>query len=234
MFAESHYLLANLLGLLPLGATLFLARRLRNTAIVCGVLLCIYCPPVSWLYEGVYWTPDRLFGGAWGIEDLMFCFHAGAMSWICALSPWGAAVEIRAVARVAVRRLLTISLLATVFLLCLLAYGLPVFQSFLVVQTASTIALVLMRPAYARLILSGVPLFTLYYFILLSIWRILMPDFMDMWSGTELTGNLVMGVPVEEYFWVCSFCAGFVVTMAFVLEARFKHLTSKSQPIDAF
>jgi len=220
MVLEHKYLLANLLGLLPLGVALLLARRLRNTAILCGAILSLYSPPVAWLYERVYWTPGHIFGGGWGIEDVMFCFHAGAISWLCALGPWGNRVQIFPVATVALQRLLLVSLFAAIGLTCFLVFGVTVTLAFLLVQTISTAILVILRPSYVRLIVSGAPLFIAYYFILLGLWRLLMPGFMNMWNGTELTGAQFLGVPVEEYLWVLSFCTGFPITMAFALDAR--------------
>jgi hypothetical protein len=220
MVLEHKYLLANLFGLLPLSVALLLARRLRSTAILCGAILCLYSPPVAWLYERVYWTPGHIFGGGWGVEDVMFCFHAGVMSWLCALGPWGNKVQIYPVATIALRRLPLVSLFAVIGLTCFLASGVTVLHTFLLVQTISTAILVIMRPSYVRLIVSGAPLFTAYYFMLLGLWRLLMPGFMDMWNGTELTGRQLLGVPVEEYLWVLSFCTGFPITMAFALDAR--------------
>jgi hypothetical protein len=78
----------------------------------------------------------------------------------------------------------------------------------------------ILRPSNERLIVSGAPLFTGYYFLLLSLWRLLMPGFINMWTGTTLTGARFLGVPVEEYLWVVSFSIGFPITMAFVLDAR--------------
>lgn len=220
MVHEYKYLFATLFGLPPLCIALLLVPSQRKTAIVCGLILGLYSPPVAWLYEQVYWAPRRIFGGGWGIEDVMFCFHAGAISWLCALGPWGNTAQIYPVAIVAFRRLLLVSLFAGIVLACLLGSGFTVLCAFLVAQTVSTAVLVVMRPSYTRLIVSGAPLFTAYYFLLLSLWRLLMPGFMDMWNGTELTGARFLGVPAEEYLWVLSFCTGLPVTMAFALDVR--------------
>ena len=220
MVLEYKYLFANLFGLLPLGVALVLARRLRSSAILCGAILCLYSPPVAWLYERVYWAPGRIVGNRWGVEDVMFCFHAGAMSWLCALAPWGDEIKICPVATVALRRLLLITLFAVIVLIGLLASGFTVILAFLLTQTLSTTILIIMRPSYVRLIVSAAPLFTAYYFLLLGLWRLLMPGFMDMWNGTQLTGAQLLGVPVEEYLWVLSFCTGFPITMAAALDLR--------------
>jgi hypothetical protein len=219
---EYKYLLANLLGLVPLGIMLFLARRMRHTAVICGVTLVVYSPPVSWLYEGVYWSPPRVFGGRWGIEDAMFCFHAGSVSWVCAVGPWWDRFRFAPRAAIAVWRLLIVSALATTALIALLASGFTVLGAFLATQSLSTAIILAIRPKYLRLVLPGAILFMAYYFALLALWRLLMPGFMDMWSGTELAGGKLLGIPAEEYLWVLSFCTGFPITMAFALEARFK------------
>jgi len=174
------------------------------------------------MYERVYWTPGHIFGGGWGIEDVMFCFHAGVISWLCALGPWGNKVCIYPVASVVFRRIFVVSLFATILLgVCLLVFRVTIFSAFLLVQTASTAIILIIRPSYLRLIFYSAPLFTVYYFSLLALWRFFLPSFMDMWNGTELTGSQFLGVPVEEYIWVLSFCTGFPITMSFALDARF-------------
>jgi hypothetical protein len=72
----------------------------------------------------------------------------------------------------------------------------------------------------------GALLFTAYYFVLFGLWRLLMPGFMGMWNGSELTGAQFLGIPVDEYLWVLSFCTGFPITMAFALDARFNGQSS--------
>jgi hypothetical protein len=217
---EYKYFIANFLGLLPLLTALFIAKRLRHTAVICGLTLVLYSPPVSWLYEGVYWAPPRVFGGSWGLEDAIFCFHAGAMSWLCAFAPWGSRFKFSPRVTVAARRLLVISVFATAALLVFLATGFTVLSAFLTTQTISTVIILSIRPEYLRVAVPGTILFMVYYFLLLGLWKLLMPGFMDMWSGTELAGGKVLGIPVEEYLWVLSFSTGFPITMAFALDAR--------------
>jgi hypothetical protein len=217
---EHKYLFATLFSTVPLTVALLFARRLRNTAIVCGVILSFYSPPVAWLYERVYWAPVRVFGGDWGVEDVIFCFHAGVLSWLCALGPWGNKIQISPVATVAFRRLLLLTLFAGIVLTCLRGCGFTVLLAFLIAQTISSAILLMMRPSYVLLVVSGVPLFMTYYFVLLGLWRLLIPGFMDMWTGTELTGRQFLGVPMEEYLWVVSFCTGFPITMAFAFDVR--------------
>ena len=159
MLVEHKYLVACLLGLPPLCVALLLAHRLRNTAILCGFLLSLYGPPVAWLYNRVYWTPDYLFGGSWGIEDILFCFHAGAISWICALGPWGDRLQIHSNKTIGIWRFLTISALAAVGLLCFLGSGFSVILAFLLTQTISTAIILFLRPSYIRFVASGLPIF---------------------------------------------------------------------------
>lgn len=221
MIAEYRYLVASLLGLVPLALILIAAGHLRSTAMICGAILAAYSPPVAWLYERVYWTPGRLLGGGWGVEDVLFCFHAGAVSWVCAMAPWRGSLSMSPSVRLALRRLAIVTVLAAALLMVLIAFGVGVVASFLLVQTASTASLLVARRSYARLLLSVIPTFVPYYFATLTVWRLLLPGFMGMWSGTELTGWNLLGVPIEEYVWVLSFCTGFPVTMAFAFDARF-------------
>jgi hypothetical protein len=237
MVLEYKYLSANLFGLLPLCVAILLAGRLRNTAIVCGAVLSLFSP-LAWLSERVYWTPERIFGGGFGIEDVIFCFHTGAMSWLCALWPWRDTIRISPVATVAIRRLAIVSLCAIIVLACLLGAGLTIMVAFTLTQTIVSAVLVIMRPAYIRLVLLGLPLFTAYYFLLLGLWKLLMPGFMGMWNGNELIGPQFLGVPLEEYIWVMSLSVGFPITMAFSLNAGWPlsfhpHAETKRRDLDA-
>jgi len=210
-------------------AALSLAWRLRRTAIICGITLVLYSPPVSALYEGVYWAPSRVFGGSWGVEDAMFCFHAGAISWLCAFAPWESRFRFSPRVGVTVRRLAVVSVLAAMALLGFLVSGFTVLAAFLATQTLSTAAILIVTPAYGRLLMPGAILFLAYYFLLLGVWRLMMPGFMDMWSGTELLGGKFLGIPVDEYIWVVSFCTGFPITMAFAFDARIRERSSPKQ-----
>lgn len=232
MIADYKYLIAGLLGLVPLALVLLAAGNLRNTAIICGTILGLYSPPVAWLYERIYWTPGRLFGGSWGVEDFLFCFHAGAVSWVCAVAPWRRSLQMFPSVWVAFRRLFLLTLIAVVLLLLFIASGFGIAASFLLAQTCSTALIIFLRRSYARLLISAIPTFLLYYFTTLTLWRILMPGFMSMWNGTELTGWSLLGVPIEEYLWVLSFSTGFTLTMAFAFEVRFSGLRAPASTPD--
>jgi hypothetical protein len=218
---EYKYLYANLFGLLPLFVAILLAHRLRKTTLICGAVLSLFSP-LAWLSERVYWTPERILGGGFGIEDVLFCFHTGAMSWLCALWPWRDTIRITPVATVAIRRLLSVSLFALIMLGCFLGAGLTIMLAFTLTQTIVSAVLVIMRPTYIRLAVSALPLFTAYYFLLLCLWKLLMPGFMGMWDGSELIGPQLFSVPLEEYIWVMSLSVGFPITMAFSLNAAFQ------------
>ena|GEM_PF-4545006 len=213
------YLVANTFGLLPLCFILHIAEAQRRAAVICGCILAIYSPPVAYLYDGAYWAPERLFPGRWGIEDAIFCFHAGAVSWVCAIWPWRRTVQIRTT--LSAGRLVALSIAAAALLICLLASGFTVLQAFLSVQTASTAILLVLNRSYARLVPAGVIGFMLYYFSLLQLWILTMPGFMAMWSGRDLGGGKLLGVPVEEYLWVLSFCTAFPITMAYCMGLEF-------------
>jgi hypothetical protein len=219
LILEHKYLLAGIMGLLPLCVAIALAHRLRRSILVSGVVLGLFSP-LSYLSEHVYWTPERLSDGGLGIEDVLFCFHVGAMIWVCAAWPWEAKIQFGAVAAVALRRLITVSAVAIVALGLLLSLGVTIMLAFTSVQAIAAVALVRLRPAYIRLVATGAPIFTVYYFLLLGLWTLLMPDFMGMWNGTELVGRALWGVPIEEHLWVITLTAGYSTTMAYALDVQ--------------
>lgn len=159
-------------------------------------------------------------GGGWGIEDIIFCFHVGAMSWLCAVWPLGVKIKIGSIGAAAIKRLVMVCIAATAVLVSLLAAHVPIMFAFVATQAIIAAGLLLNRPSYARIAGFGAIVFTAYYFVLLSMWRLLMPNFMLMWDGSQIINATLMGVPFEEYLWVASIGIGFPLTIAFSLDAR--------------
>lgn len=219
MDPDYKYFYATLLGLLPLCVALGLAGGLRRTATVAGIILAL-ASPLSVLSERVYWTPTRVMGGGWGIEDVIFCFHTGAMSWLCAVWPWTHRLEIGRMNLAAARRLLAVCIAATAVLGSLLAAKVPIMFAFIVTQAVTAGVLLALHPSYWRLAVSGIVVFSAYYFFLLGMWSLLMPNFMTMWDGTQIIDAALLSVPLEEYLWVASISVGFPLTVAFTLGAR--------------
>ena len=180
----------------------------------------VLCSPLSLLHESNYWTPGRLFGGGWGIEDVLFCLRCGVLASIGMLWPWCHLISMHPTSAVALRRWLACTAVSGALLVSFMAAGLSVMLSFILVQALLCATIAGIRPEYLRLVLTGATVFPLYNFLHLHLMRLLFPVFMQMWNGTQLIDVRLLDVPIEEYLWVISFSACAPLVMAYILNLQ--------------
>jgi Lycopene cyclase len=213
------YLLSELAGLPVVCLALAVARAERTLALACGASM-VLCSPLSLLHEGHYWTPGRLFGGGWGIEDVLFCLRCGVLASIGMLWPWRHLIQMRPTSAVALRRWVGCTAVSGALLVSLMAAGFSVMLSFILAQAMLCAFIAGIRTDYLRLVLAGATIFPLYYFLHLHVLRLLLPGFMQMWNGTQLIDAHLLDVPIEEYLWVISFSACAPLVMAYVFNVQ--------------
>jgi hypothetical protein len=214
------YLFSGLISLGLVCLILVAARTQRVMAIACGLYLALLSP-LSLLHEVTYWNPTRLLGGGWGIEDVLFCFESGVLAWLGAAWPWASRLETRPVAGTIGRRWLACTAIAAALLAAAILAGMPAMPAFILVQTAFIAGLLVVRPEYWRLVVTGLTIFPLYYFAYLLLLIGGIPEFIQRWDGADLVGLRVFGLPLEEYLWVLSFTTSFPMAMAYLVDARF-------------
>jgi hypothetical protein len=228
LLADYPYFASELISLLTLCLALVFAPKQCGTALFGGAILALYSP-LSLLHDAVYWMPRRLFGGGWGIEDVLFCFNCGAMVWLAAIWPWRDRMQTSLDARLLIRRSLICLAVFASTLAALLLSSAAVMPSFIVAQTVLAAFVLSLRPASWRLAISAVMLFPLYYFLHLSLDTVLFPDFLDMWRGSQIIHVGVYGVPIEEFLWVLSFSASFPIALAYGVNAS---IATERAPLD--
>lgn len=219
VLAQHPYLAVNLVGTAVALLAVALAGRHRGTVLLAGAIETLHAP-LTPLFDGVYWSPQRLGGLAMGIEDVLVCFSLGAGAWFCAVLPWQHRLEVTLAWAPALRRLLWIALLPALPAAVLFAAGATVMESLMLATVVTAAALLARRPALWRLPAAALALYVPYYSAFLIASAALVPGFAAMWDGPELWGPRLLGVPVDELAWVASFALCFPLVIGTVLDAR--------------
>ncbi len=185
------------------------------SAVLLIPFLIIHAP----LSQGAYWSPKRVFGGAFGIEDALFCLSFGVLGWgFAALYnrhlPQLAPLNLRFGGRV-----LAVGLFGGAVFVILAALGLSFGVSAFVCQFAVAAVLVAFRPHRAALAAVTSIALTIYYIAGLGLMVMYFgEEYAMMWSRDGILGPLIFGIPVEEYLWTTSFGAAWVPTLLFAAE----------------
>ncbi len=219
-FLSGHgYLVSNLLGL-P-GVVLFViwAGRYWKSVVAAGAIELLHSFPLFW-FNGVYWTPHRLGGVAWGIEDILVCFSLGAGVWFFAILPVRARLAVRFKPKRFAIRLMAIAVPSTGFAILVWSLGAGVMETLLIVMTATGMALAAWRPQLLCLSAAAAGLYPAYYLMILYGTLVIVPDFFSMWDGSELWGIDVFGLPLEEIAFVLVYSAVYPLIIGTIFAAE--------------
>ncbi|MDJ0823639.1 MAG: hypothetical protein QNJ09_17750 [Paracoccaceae bacterium] len=220
-------LISVLIGLGPVLLAIALARRHRSSVLLAGTIETLHSPPMIYFNDG-YWTPDRLGGGTWGIEDVLLCFSLGAGVWFAAIFAYRQQLATSIVWRTIVARLLAIALPTTALAFVFHWLGLTEMEVIVSVMLVTTVALGLLRPDLVRLSISAVLLYVPYYTAFLLVCGALLPGFFGIWSGSDLWGATFFGLPVDEIAFILAFAACYPLIVGIVLDAR---LRPRAEPV---
>jgi hypothetical protein len=196
------YLWSELAGLPIVALALAYAGDLRRSAVIAGLLFTLFIP-TTLIHEGAYWRPHRLFGGPIGIEDVLFLFRFGALSWLGTFWPWRTQLRFGSPT---LKSLRFVGLCTAAAMICawLLSHVMGAMHVFIVVQAGLAAFLLIIRPFPTRVMLSGLILFPSYYALHVLLLASLLPGFSAMWTGSEPYMATFIGLPIEEFLWTLS------------------------------
>jgi hypothetical protein len=217
------YLVANLVTLFLL---LLCVKRTwisgqGKIAFLSGIMCIPFCL-VGLLHEGQYWTPLRLGGGPFGIEDVLFCMNAAVMVWLLATWPFARRITIDITLREVFMRYVLILISGTGAFLLLFMSNEPVMTGTLVIMMTAMLAFIGLECHSWPLAVTGVALFLPLYVIVVGTEFAVWPAYVYSWGSTTIWGNLVAGVPIGEIAWAAAFGLLWPLLIAFSFKIRFK------------
>lgn len=221
-FLRSHpYLIANIPTVLIILVLAYLIRpRAFGQLTVLAGLACVPCALIAFTFEGDYWSPVRVGGFAIGIEDVVFCFAAGALAWLGAVWPFRTRCVVALAWRVAIVRYLLLSLVGgSVFVLSYTS-GQYSMTGFAGGSLLILIALIFIKRELWVLVATGVVAYTFIHVLSVRVQFWIWPDYVSYWNPTGLMGTQVMGVPVIEFAWAAVFGGVWPVIAGYVFDVR--------------
>jgi hypothetical protein len=211
------YLLAALVGLPAVLAVLLVFRRRRKDIVLAGVLESVHAPPLV-LFQGVYWSPQRVGGLALGAEDFILCFSLGCGAWAAAALPQGARLRTNFVPRTFVRRALIVAVPTTALGFAIWLAGAGVITCLITIMIVTAAMLLSLRPSLWRLSAWSMAIYPPYYCAVLYAAAWLGTDFFAIWDGPQLSGVRLWGLPVEEIAFVYSFALCYPVLFGWIVD----------------
>lgn len=199
---------------------IYLVRPKVRREMLLFSIMCIPLGPIAaYFYFGDYFQPARVFGGPFGIEDLLNAFVnagiAGALYEFVRFDgrgkPERPGLVVYALAAYA---------FGTLFMYSGVALGFSSINTSLVMFALVGLSMVVARPRLLRNALWSGLLFcglhTVFYICFFAVY----PEALSWWRLENASGILPLGIPLEEYAW--TFGWGFVAGPASELVARLK------------
>ncbi len=222
---EYPYFFANLPFLAVLPALLLTRRRTLSRISLASGIACMPCGLLALIQEP-YFRPVLIAGGRFGVEDLMFCFEAGAFLWLAA------AWRLRPVApsslplRAALRRILAWGLATGLSISALRFSGVDFLSAVLICGGLLFVGLLALRLRLWPLALAGVACFAPLYVAVVRLQLILWPAYIQQWNPrSPWAAAFILGIPAGELAWALVFALLWpvVIASAFDLEpSRFE------------
>lgn len=176
--------------------------------------------PMGALYTGEYWTPLRLFGLPFGIEDALWLFSMGATSWFCATLLLRNSVTVDFKWRQSLVRLLIAIVPALLSVSLLMHMGISWTVTAYIVPSGLAAIILLFRPRYAVLSAFGSVFTGAVCLIETNLCFVFWPHFLSFWTTGTVWREAVLGVPVGDILFSVIVGACHPVLVAYATDAR--------------
>jgi hypothetical protein len=221
-FLSAHpYLVANipmLVAMLVVGK--YVRPREIGRLVAAAGLLNIPGSLIAFTFEGDYWTPVRLGGLKIGVEDLVFCFVAGALAWLVAA--WSFRRRIRSTVRWrdAMKRYAALGLLGGGVIIGFHLGDRHSMTGFIVASLLVLATVLVLRHELWVFALTGAALYLAVHVLVVRLQFWIWPDYVAFWNHDGLLGATIAGVPLIEFVWSAVFGGVWPVVVAFVFDVR--------------
>jgi hypothetical protein len=196
-----------------------LCRTQRVTMLWSGLLATLWAT-AGFVIEGDYWQPQRIVGSFTGLEDVLFAFDAGVFTWLFATAVLRRRFVINLAIRTVVRWLIISNLLGISLFIVFRLFGIPLMASISCSMVGVGALLVSLRPQFWTMPLLGGFAYPVLHLVMASSVFWIWPQAITQWNLANLSGVLLLGVPVEEFEWAFGFGVMWPLLMAHVLDAR--------------
>ena len=219
IFRSFPYLFANLVGTPFVLVAFFLAKGQRRMMGLSGLVAAAFSP-VAVLHEGEYWTPVRIGGLFFGLEDILFSFLTGSMAWFMAVWPYRQRLIIQIHPPAFLKRFAATALVGIAFLFIFRLSGLEVMSATLSGQVLLAGLVLKFQRNLWPMAVAGMLGYLAFHGLEMKIWFWLWPEFLSYWNAASFWSQRFCGLPVGEIFFTASFGAAVPIFLGYYANAR--------------
>jgi hypothetical protein len=200
------YLLGDLLILFPIWLIFFLRKPdLRTNILTMSFLFGIFGPISEFWYLQDYWHPQTFTGTHVGIEDFLFGFLLGGIASVLYLELFNKHISKQKNKDHHIRFLLSFVAIF-IFLISFYIFGVNSIYASIIVFLSLALLIYFFRPdLFVDSLMSGIFL-GLTMFLSYILFLYFFPDAIHKWWFLgNISGILILGIPLEELLWAFSF-----------------------------
>lgn len=206
-----HYLLGSLL-LLGIWILIFVSKKeLRKEMLIASLLVTPAALSEVFFVPG-YWLPDTIGNPKLSVEDFIFTFAIGGIIAVIYELFMKGKVKHQRLCNCFNGGLLPGLILSIGVIAIFLAYaifkisklapdGVNFMYAVYIGIAVNVVLMAITRPDLKSKILYSGLLFGLFYFLFFSVFAFFIPDFIMHWNLNNLSGLILLGVPLEEIIW---------------------------------
>lgn len=168
-----------------------------------------------------YWTPRNLVQlGRAGIEDFLWAFGTGGITWMAAAVPIGRRIKFHEdLIQVGKRFLLTTAIGFAVFGPLFLS-GVQGMVAFAISVIVLGTYLLIRRPENWSLAVTGGVGFGIINFLVTEMAVVFCPEYFQQMNPNGLSGRFVINLPIEEVYWAFATGATWPLLVCYLFEDR--------------
>jgi len=213
-------------------AGILMAPERRSAAMLSGM----FQAPLGLLspaFTPEYWEPVRLVGARIGIEDILFSFACGGLTWLLASRPTGTGrLDLQVDLRFMLRGFLGFFIPGLIAGAIVRTWGLPIMDAAFVVSLVAGGYLAWRQRRFLRLSWIGGLSFGLLYAGILKLSFLAWPAFPAQWHRSNIWPLDVAGIPLQEILWGAGCGVVWPLFMTFIFRARWATAPNGRCPVD--
>ena len=222
------YLIFSFLLLLLFALGLIITPGGFKRSVSLSALLSAPISLASFAFVPGYWDPKRIVPYEIGPEDVIFSFSTGGIIWLLIILIISLKYDIRHNERNYLKKYAGLLFFGSLLFYLMWLTRIDIMLATIITVSIIGIWILIHKPGYMILSITGALVFTLFYFCILRGFFVMFPEFPEQWSMEELYGILVFGIPVEELMWAFATGAVWPLIIAYLLNVKLDNKYYKS------
>jgi len=174
----------------------------------------------SYAFVPAYWDPIRIVPYQIGPEDVIFSFSTGGIIWVFVILILSRKYNVIHNEMIVFKQYAGLLFFGIIMFFLMWLARINVMLATLIIIFMIGIWILIRKPDYMILSITGALAFTLFYFCILKGAFVLFPEFAGQWNTNGLIGIKVHGIPAEELMWAFATGAVWPLIVAYLLNVQ--------------